>query len=561
MNDLAYLDEHRAYLGTSGSGKSTTARGHVEQLLREKRHTCVTDHTGVWWGLRSNAAGTGAGFDIPIFGGRRGEVPIGAADGAAIGKIVGDGVSAVVDLSGLRTGLEQRIFMRDFVAALRAKPPGHFQFVADEADEDVPEKTRDTVHFELAEDMIWIAKRGRSDGFVLSMITQRTASIANEALAMAKTIFAHQLISPADTGAFGKYVKAHGTPAEHKKIMAGLPSLQTGERYVYSPQLHILELGRSPLPATFDSSRAPGPGETKREPKLLSQIDVGAIAAALKKAEPEEREIATGVPDRSLPLLAEKTREILDLKDELAAAQARARIYENLIVTVQLAIDDARDELGLQRSAAGEDTAGMARKAAFPCPAPSPPVAGGGEVLKASAARTPDSASPDQSPSPDAGPAADKEYHALGVLAAAAPLGLTEAAWAARAGYSRKGGAWSRRLTRYRAAELIERRDDGKFYATEAGLDQVGEEIGDFPAPGPELVAFWARRLGAPGRILLTLAKIYPEDLKRDAIAGEVSMSAKGGAFTRHMTALKAAGVIQERRKRIRVAPMLMGDE
>lgn len=178
-------------------------------------------------------------------------------------------------------------------------------------------------------------------------------------------------------------------------------------------------------------------------------------------------------------------------------------------------------------------------------------------MLKASAARTPDSASPDPSPSP----ATDKEYHALAVLAAAAPLGLTEAAWAARAGYSRKGGAWSRRLTRYRSAELIERRDDGKFYATQAGLDQVGEEIGDFPAPGPELVAFWAKRLGAPGRILLALLKIYPEDLKRDAIAGEVSMSAQGGAFTRHMTSLKAAGVIEERRKRIRVAPMLMGDE
>src|SRR5205807_387696 len=102
MTDLAYLDEHRAYIGSSGSGKSTTARVDVEKLLADKRHVCITDHTGVWYGLRSDRAGTGPGFDIPIFGGRRGDVPFSAADGDAIGRIVGEqGVSAIVDLSGL----------------------------------------------------------------------------------------------------------------------------------------------------------------------------------------------------------------------------------------------------------------------------------------------------------------------------------------------------------------------------------------------------------------------------------------------------------------------------
>jgi hypothetical protein len=583
MTEWSFLDEHRAYLGTSGSGKSTTARGHVEQLLHEGRHTCVTDHTGVWWGLRSNAAGTGPGFDIPIFGGRHGDVPISAEDGGAIGKIIGDGVSAIVDLSSLRTGYEQRVFMRDFVAALRAKPAGHFQFVADEADEDVPEKTRDSVHFELAEDMIWIAKRGRSDGFVLSLITQRTASIANEALAMAKTIFAHQLISPADTAAFGRYVRAHGTTAEHKEIMARLPSLQTGERYVYSPQRHVLELGRSPMPATFDSSRTPGPGETKREPKMLSEIDVGAIAPALKKPELDAPsgladvaggDGATAARIRALEGELETARgHGLAGDRELEQLRGRLKVYENLVVNVQLALDDAREELGLRGVApvARIVSADMPREESInPSTPPRGPDVGGGEAHPA-----PRSAKLGQggaSPTPQREPAVtvsaelegaalpEKEYRALGILASVFPLGLTEAAWAARAGYSRKGGAWSRRLTRYRRAELIEQRD-GRFFATQAGLDQAGEEIPDTPPPGAQLVAFWAKRLGAPGRILLALAKIYPEDLKRDAIAGQVNMSAKGGAFTRAMTALKQAEVIQERRKRIRVAPHLMGDE
>jgi DNA helicase HerA-like ATPase len=228
MSDAAYLDEHRGYIGTSGSGKSTTARVDVEKLLHEKRHTAIVDITGIWYGLRSDRAGTGPGFDIPIFGGRRGDVAIAAGDGRAIGKLVGDGISAIVDLSALRDGAGQRAFMADFIAAIREKPAGHFQLVCDEADEYVPEKgnLRDGAHAQVAEDMIWIAKRGRTDGYVLSLITQRLADVANAAFSQVKTIFAHQLISPSDTGAFGKYVKAHGTKAEFDLIMKGLPGLQ-----------------------------------------------------------------------------------------------------------------------------------------------------------------------------------------------------------------------------------------------------------------------------------------------------------------------------------------------
>jgi uncharacterized protein len=318
------LGEHRAYIGATGSGKSTTARGHVERLLRERRHTCVTDHLGVWWGLRSDAAGTGAGFDIPIFGGRKGDVAFGAGDGAAIGKIVGDGVSAIVDLSGLRTGGEQREFMRGLIGALRAKPPGHFQLVCDEADEDIPERIRDEAGFALQEDMIWIAKRGRSDGFVLSLITQRPASIAKEALSQAQTIFAHQLIAPTDKKALGDYVKSQGTAAEFKEIMARLPTLQVGERYLYSPKRHLLELGRSPMPETFDSSRTPGPGERRAEPKLLSEIDVSAIAAALKKPEPEWGDrVKRG--EELQQLLAAKDAEIARLKIGLELSESERR--------------------------------------------------------------------------------------------------------------------------------------------------------------------------------------------------------------------------------------------
>ena len=288
-----HLDEHVAIIGTSGSGKSTTARARAEACLREKRHTLITDHTGVWWGLRSSADGKGAGFDLPIFGGRHADIPIAPGDGAAIARIVADGASAIVDLSAMRSGKEQRTFMAAFAAGIRAKSPGHFQWFVDEADEDVPEKVRDELGFTLAEDMIWMAKRGRSDGFVMTFITQRTADIANAALSQCTTIYAHNLISPADTEAFRKYVRAHGTKRELEELMAGLPALQIGERYIYSPKNHLLERGSTPLPATFDSGATPAAGQARREPKMLAQLDVSRIRSALSPVEPEPGKLVT----------------------------------------------------------------------------------------------------------------------------------------------------------------------------------------------------------------------------------------------------------------------------
>lgn len=602
MPDLAYLDEHRGYIGTSGSGKSTTARVDVEKLLEQRRHVAIVDITGIWYGLRSDRAGTGPGFDIPIFGGRRGDVPIAAGDGRAIGKIVGDGVSAIVDLSSLRSGPEQRHFMADFIATIREKPPGHFQLICDEADEYVPEKggIRDTAHLQVAEDMIWIAKRGRTDGYVLSIITQRLADVANAAFSQVQTIFAHQLTSPADTNAFGKYVKAHGTKEEFARIMASLPSLAVGDRFLYRPRLHFLELGHTPLPVTFDSSRTPGPGEARREPKLLSQIDVAAIASALAKPREEAAIAAYEAGAEVGQLLAEKDARIRELEEKLEEAAADRRLLTNAIEAFNArmgdvwsrwsapinAIMDAQNELfgtmvlaGLrppgERPVAEQsiyELAGLVQSKVEP--SPSPPSTRPIDVAAfAASARSPQGAEIRVGRPPedveqahqDADAAApEREYRALAALAAIAPAGLTEAAWAARAGYSRKGGAWNRRLTRYRRAGLVEQRD-GKFFISPSGLDQLGEELPDFPAPGPALVDFWARRLGGPGKILRRLGALYPQALKRSAIAQEVGMSDRGGAFNRHLAALRSAGVVQELGRksaaRLRVAPELMGEE
>ena len=151
-------DSHEAIIGASGAGKSTTARVEVEALLDEGRHVCIIDPTGIWHGLRSNAAGDGPGFGIPIFGGDHGDVAVLPEQGEAVGKIIAGGVSAIVDVSGM-DGRQQRRFVLGMMAALRKKPKANIHLVVDEADEFAPQTAPDDIGFELVEQMKWVAKR------------------------------------------------------------------------------------------------------------------------------------------------------------------------------------------------------------------------------------------------------------------------------------------------------------------------------------------------------------------------------------------------------------------
>jgi hypothetical protein len=566
----ALLDEHKAIVGQSGTGKTVTAKSDVEQLLRQRRHLAVIDITGVWWGLRSDVAGTGPGFDIPIFGGRKADVPIGPADGDAIARlIVEQSVSAIVDLSHLHDDALQRQFLAPFVKRLRAKPRGNFHLIADEAEEYCPQTAPDDLAFELTRDMVWIAKRGRVAGFVLTLITQRPADVAKAVLSQAQTIVAHQLIDPRDQKAIDDYLKAKGDKETRQAVMASLPSLSVGERWIYSPRLHLLERGVTAPIATFDSSRTPAPGEVQVEPRLLSEIDVSAIAAALKKPEetPADPTAAFDAGAAAGEALRAKDATIVALRSEVVSLKRRLDAAEQLLERRTRSLTAIGEILIGALPAADRQpskSAGDGGEDVPPSPPPSPPAAGEAQGAAEAAPPAPGkrsgSASPDWKPrsAEDAAGDPEREYRALAVLAAAAPAGLTEAAWAARSGYSRKGGAWNRRRSRYQAAGLIEKAGN-RFYATDAGRARVGEDLPDFPPPGPALVAFWAGRLGtAAGRILRRLAELYPQALSRGAIADEVRMSGKGGAFVRAVGELKAAELLEERGRRLRVAPAIM---
>jgi DNA helicase HerA-like ATPase len=89
-----------AFIARKGAGKTYAAGKLVEQLLTESVQVCVLDTVGNWYGLRLAADGKSAGFDVPVFGGLRGDIPLEPTGGELIADIVVDtGRSLILDVS------------------------------------------------------------------------------------------------------------------------------------------------------------------------------------------------------------------------------------------------------------------------------------------------------------------------------------------------------------------------------------------------------------------------------------------------------------------------------
>ena len=536
MTTPSYLDSHALIVGASGAGKTVTAKVMVERLLDERRHLCIIDPTGAWHGLRTNADGDGPGYSIPIFGGDKGDLPITSSQGGAIGGVIAGGVTAILDLSAMDSD-EQHVFMADCLAALRKKPRANFHLVVDEADEFAPQTSPSNAGEACKKRMEWIAKRGRVQGFVLTAITQRPADIAKSVISQMQTLVAHQMIAPADQKAVDDYLKANAQPATRKEVMGSLAGLERGERWIYSPRLDVLERGVSPMPSTFDSSREPAPGEAVAEPKMLAEIDLGALRNQLaSEDEPETPALAaTAKPD---PRIAELERE----RNEWIIDRAYGQQQLDALIAER---DELRRIVADFREA--WDRVGIALADEVPALAENPKEE---NRTERPARRKPKSTPLDRK--------LGAERKPLAALAAVYPSGLTEAQWAARSGLKRTGGTWSTYKSRLRSADLIEERGD-RFFATEAGAGAVGD-VELPPPPSPDLVRWWADKLPGVGPMAEALIAAYPRWLSREELAERCEIAVSGGTFSTYLSRLAGPDLIERDKERgVRLNPEMMG--
>jgi hypothetical protein len=537
------LSQHVAIVGKVGSGKTYTSKGMVERLLASGRRVCILDPTGVWWGLRSNAAGKGAGFPVVVFGGTHADVRIAEGSGAALARIVAaKNVPAIVDLSEMLIGGRHR-FMTDFAEALYRDNRQPLHLVIDEADEFAPQnpmpETKRMLHH-----VDRIVRRGRVRGFRVMLITQRPAVLHKNVLTQANTLIAMRLTAPQDRNAIKAWIEGQADAVQGKAVLDSLPRLQRGEGWVWAPELNLLERVAFPKIATFDSSRTPENDEAVLEPTKLAAVDLGEIKA-------------------SFAAIEEEAKTLEELRAEVAALKRKLTIAEKAGGTPGKALELSRQagfEQGLKQ-AAPPPAAPVVSKALL---AGVERIAAGLQAVQAelagvspgivprarTVAPAPQANGHDKTPRAAPGPVhagvSAPQQRILDSIAALEAFGVPEPekeTLAAHAGVPHTSGGYRNNLSALRTAGLIEYPSPGT-----AALTASGRQKANPPSKAPtlnDLHGAWLRLVSNPQRqILAMLIAAWPEAVSKDELAARCGVPSTSGGYRNNLSRLRTMRAI-----------------
>lgn len=319
-----------AILARRGAGKTYTAKVLAEEMIEAGYPVVILDPVGVWHGLRSNAAGTGAGYPVTILGGEHGDLPLDAHAGVLVANLVAsDPVAVVLDLSSFDSKNQQRQFVTDFAERLyRAKSqqsertPLHL--IIDEADEFAPQKSFGTGDARMLGAFETLVRRGRARGIGVTMITQRPAVLNKNLLTQTECLVVMQVTSPQDRKAIGEWVQGNASTEEQKVVDASLASMVQGEAWFWSPAwLQMLRRVKIRKARTFDSSATPKPGEIRREAKVLAPVDLDRLKEGMDRV---VKDAERNDPKRLQARVRELERELTKRPTETAVERVEVPV-------------------------------------------------------------------------------------------------------------------------------------------------------------------------------------------------------------------------------------------
>jgi uncharacterized protein len=528
------LDDRIAIVGTSGSGKTYTAKGLIERLLTAGARVAIIDPLGVWWGLRASADGIAPGYPVIVFGGQHADVPLTAEMGGALGRLIADqALACVVDVSELGSGAARRRFMTAFAEAIYDANREPLHLVLDEADLWTPQRPLPD-QMGLLGRIEEIVRRGRIRGFIPWLITQRPAVVHKDVLSQADILIAMKLTASQDRDAIGAWIEGQADRQEGKRILGDLPRLQRGEGYLWAPGHGVLERVGFPLIRTFDSSRAPRRGERIVTPRTLAEVDLTAITAALTVVEaeaPTSRHDGSGrlaVLERQL---AEAQRRIGQLEQEKSALASR---LERIMALASGTSESSQPSVGSTLLPTADYPAVPNVRKTRSRAAPAVPAAKAGS----------DS---------DLHPAARK---LLAALAQHAPGRFTWGQAATLAGLKPSGGHFNSGRKSLREFGYIAEGND-LIAATETGLKAAGT-VPPRPSTPAERLAMWCDRLPSPApEMLRALAAQGERTMDTAELAAVLGKKPTGGHWNSGMAVLRNNGLIEVDGRRVRTAELL----
>lgn len=561
-------------IGRRGSGKTYGAGKLVEGLLEASAQVVIFDSVGSWWGLRLAADGKKPGFEVPVFGGRHGDIPLEPGAGAFVADVVIErGISVVLDLSGFRKAQRQR-FVTEFAEELfhrKKSKPSPVHLVFEEAQLLAPQQSRgDTARMLGAiEDLV---RLGRNYGIGCTLISQRPQSVNKEVLNQVEALFVFQLTGPQERKAIQAWVVDQAIDVS--EMVDELPALPRGSCFVWSPQwLRILDRYKIGKKRTYDASATPELGAKRVEPRTLEAQDLEQLQVAMAKVvqeaernDPKALRAQVGKLERELNVArrgAAAEREAAPAPEALAQARAQGaregamellarlierdhqlgRVLEDLVEWARRIVEGAEKAQGLLRAPQDVEIP----------PAPAEPLrlgpqprTGAGTMPAASRRSERGGASPVAAGGSSVPGVRGRILAALAELEQIGVSAPPRAQVAIFSGYqSAKSTGFAKALSSLSSAGLVRYPGGGTVELTDAGRAEV-----QF-APGPMSEAELHERIrnlfpGVHWRILEPLIAAGGGALSRDQVAQAAGYeNVKSTGFAKALSRLSSMGLVE----------------
>jgi hypothetical protein len=276
-----------AILAKRGAGKSYTAAVMAEEFDKNSLPFVVFDPIDIWWGLRFNKDGRSKGLPVVVFGVLdNADILLTADMGAQIAQaIVKNNISCVLSTFGMPKNGQRKLIADFSEELLRINTSPRHVFI-EEAHEYVPQRVQGDMGrtFNNVSNLVVM---GRNRGIGVTLINQRAATINKDVLTQIDTLLAFRNIGPQDRQALREWVESHAAEGDFTEFMDSLPSLPTGEGWVWSPEfLEKFEKIKIRERETFHPDREKI-GVNFVLPQL-EQADVSNFIANFKRAEPKK---------------------------------------------------------------------------------------------------------------------------------------------------------------------------------------------------------------------------------------------------------------------------------